>query len=655
MHARSLRAYAPALLASLMWVLAGCGRFGVVLTSAAPRADAGVVPSIDAGGGYRGDAALDASDDAASRDAGCPTLCVNEHGGASCSSGRCEVSCEIGYADCDGVAGNGCETSTTDEVSSCGGCERRCTTQHGTTSCVEGVCLPSCVAGISGDCDGDTLNGCEVALDDNAEACGSCSLRCSNPHGTTRCAAGVCMPVCDSGYSDCDGDPTNGCETVIATNPMHCGACNVGCDTSFQVCAAASCQVSTCPAGQGDCDAVASDCETELTSNVEACGFCDNVCSVSHGTPSCVAASCAIAACEPGFDDCDGLVTSGCEANLAGDPAHCGGCGQACANPHGTTSCAGGTCSPTCSVGWGNCDSVAQNGCETPFGTVANCNSCGNVCPNAMSGASAVCNAGVCGYQCNDLSGVYALRINAQASWDARGFVSAGGGQLQFWLRLTITQSGTTLSGTAALCDQFTPESRNSLTGERYLLDYPEAVFTPGAPAAAFSATLASLAPGAGLSSARTVHLLGTSMSDPLDGAWPSLTEVRNNQVDQDADGKVGMTSAFIDDATYNHVQTSGSIIAPRASHSYGAQRLRFSLGGALSACSGASGAATVQSFETRNIGCRLQSNADCDSSQYTHIDDNSVRYNITSASYTMTKLGDPGNTFTCAQVRVAL
>ncbi|MET0390423.1 MAG: hypothetical protein ABW321_30910 [Polyangiales bacterium] len=261
----------------------------------------------------------------------------------------------------------------------------------------------------------------------------------------------------------------------------------------------------------------------------------------------------------------------------------------------------------------------------------------------------------MCSYSCDGLSGVYALRINAQATWPAKPYVRAGSGQLQFWLRMTLTQSGTSLSGIAQLCDQTTPETRNSVTTDRYLLAYPSALFTPGAPAAAFTATLASQAPGAGLSSSTAAHTLGLTMADPLNGTWPALSTVRTDQVDHDADGKLGITTVFVDDASYNHVQTSGSLTAARASHSYGAQRLRFSLGGALTACSGASGAATVQSFDTRNIGCRLESNADCNSSQYTHVDNNAVVYSVTSATYSMTLLGSPGSTFTCAQVRAAL
>ena len=111
----------------------------------------------------------------------------------------------------------------------------------------------------------------------------------------------------------------------------------------------------------------------------------------------------------------------------------------------------------------------------------------------------------------------------------------------------------------------------------------------------------------------------------------------------------------FVDDGTYNHVQTDGTLFAARASHAYGAQRLRFSLGGALSGCAGASGTATVQSFDTQTIGCRLESGSDCNSSQYTHLYNNAVVHSIGSASYTMTRLGNTGSTFTCAQVRSAL
>jgi hypothetical protein len=144
-------------------------------------------------------------------------------------------------------------------------------------------------------------------------------------------------------------------------------------------------------------------------------------------------------------------------------------------------------------------------------------------------------------------------------------------------------------------------------------------------------------------------------MADPLKGSSPSLATARSNPVDHDADGQIGITVAFVDNSTYNYPQTAGTFFAARASHAYGVQRLRFSLGGALSGCSGASGTATVQSFDTRTIGCRLESGSNCNSSQYGHMNDNAIVHSISNASYTMTRLGGSGSSFTCAQVRAAL
>jgi hypothetical protein len=679
-----LRGHSSLLLYGTLCAIAACGRVGFDLVpvsdSGSARSDAGK-PGLDAGGtlpdaaadgaGLGGsdaslDGAVDGGSDAldgavadsgtdAAIDAGCATTCSNDHGTADCSTGQCQVSCEIGYADCDGTVQNGCETATTNDLMSCGACDLQCTTSLGSTACSQGICMPSCVPGTSGDCDGNVLNGCESDLRSDVQTCGSCGTVCTNANGTTSCVAGVCTPVCAAGFSDCDGNRINGCETRITTDPANCGGCGVKCDTSFQVCMNQTCQVSTCPQGRGDCDTNASDCETDLTRTVADCGFCNNTCATANGTPSCTNSTCGIASCSSGFANCDSNTANGCEVRLATNVSNCGSCGTACTNAHGSTSCAASTCTPTCSSGWGSCDSNARNGCETALDTLSNCGTCGNVCPNSMAGATAVCSSGICGYTCNALGGVYALRINAQTSWPATQYVRSGSGTVQFWLRVKVTQSGTALSGTAELCDQTTPETRNSVTSDRYLLDYPDALFTPGAPGATFNATLASLAPGAAVSSTRTAHLLGIGMTDPLNGAWPALSTARANSIDHDADGKLGITVNFVDDSTYNHAQTDGTLFAARASQAYGAQRLRFSLGGALSGCTGASGSATVQSFDTRTIGCRLESGQDCSSSQYTHLYDNTVVYSISSASYTMTRLGSTGSTFTCAQVRAAL
>jgi plastocyanin len=78
---------------------------------------------------------------------------------------------------------------------------------------------------------------------------------------------------------------------------------------------------------------------------------------------TCASGACGFA-CSSGFADCDGVATTGCEANLNSDPAHCGSCSVVCSASHGTPSCAVGSCRISCDRDYGNCDGNVTNGCE---------------------------------------------------------------------------------------------------------------------------------------------------------------------------------------------------------------------------------------------------------------------------------------------------
>jgi hypothetical protein len=272
-----------------------------------------------------------------------------------------------------------------------------------------------------------------------------------------------------------------------------------------------------------------------------------------------------------------------------------------------------------------------------------------------MANATPVCNAGICGYSCTNLAGVYALRLRMAVNWPATQFVASGSGTAERWLRITLGQSGTTVNGSVAICGATVPEFRNAVVSDRYLVQYPAAMFDAAIPSVPFSATLGSTDPGASLSSARSAILMGVNMGDPLNGSWPSVTQASASQVDHDSDGEIGITVTYANDGTYSYVQTAGTLLAARASESYTAERLRFALNGALTGCAGASGAANVQSLEIRALACRLSSGSDCDSSQNGHLEDNRPVYNVSSATYTMMRLANTGATVSCAQVRAAL
>ena len=75
-----------------------------------------------------------------------------------------------------------------------------------------------------------------------------------------------------------------------------------------------------------------------------------------------------------GFGNCDGLLTNGCERNLNTDLLNCGACGQACTPlPGASVSCTGGGCILLgCRPGFRDCDGDLSNGCEFQ----------GTICPN---------------------------------------------------------------------------------------------------------------------------------------------------------------------------------------------------------------------------------------------------------------------------------
>ena len=149
----------------------------------------------------------------------------------------------------------------------------RCDCKPGTTLCkipVEGssdlqsACIPSdhlkeCSVDDNGnmeltcedgwkDCNGDPTDGCETNLNTSVEHCGDCKNNCfettKGAFGQT-CNEGKCdYALCLSGYGDCNDDRTDGCEVDVLSNKEHCGACSKKCEGEY-------CNNSICYYGDG--------------------------------------------------------------------------------------------------------------------------------------------------------------------------------------------------------------------------------------------------------------------------------------------------------------------------------------------------------------------------------------------------------------------
>ncbi len=329
----------------------------------------------------------------------CGSKCAPANAVGSCVGGACKVtSCTGSFQDCDGIAANGCEADTTTNVANCGSCKNACSSLHGTPGCSGSACSITCAAGF-GNCDGNVSNGCEATTTNDASNCGTCGTACLAANGTASCVNSACIvSSCSSGFADCNGKYADGCEARLTTDAANCGTCGNICNSTNGTASCANSQCSiVCSAGYGNCDALASTgCEINLATSMQDCGTCGQACAPANATGACSGGACSITTCNTGFGNCNATVGDGCEANLTSDPNHCGTCTTVCSFTNAAAGCNSGVCViGTCNAGFANCDGSSANGCEVNLTSDPNhCNSCSTVC--AYTNASATCNSGAC-------------------------------------------------------------------------------------------------------------------------------------------------------------------------------------------------------------------------------------------------------------------
>lgn len=353
----------------------------------------------------------------------CKNACSLPNANPKCVSvappviGACEIdSCHAGWADCDTAQPNhhatGCETNISNDLGNCGACNNACTApSNGIPFCNGGQCDFVCQTPYF-KCNG----ACHPPNNNDPNNCGACGNQCQAPAGgTPTCAGGVCDFVCNAPLTRCG----NACVNT-ATHQSHCGGCNQPCSAptgGSVACQGGTC-VGSCPSPQIICGTA---CVNPQTSNSH-CGGCNQPCSnertcqagsckcptaqPTECPSSCEPQCCPGASCSPPTGGtCLGNGTCGCGGGLTNcggtcvntdtSPMHCGACGTACTNPHGTTSCVAGACTPVCAAGWGDCNGNPNDGCGTNTNTDSlNCGTCGTVCNNVKQGMT--CQNGTC-------------------------------------------------------------------------------------------------------------------------------------------------------------------------------------------------------------------------------------------------------------------
>ncbi len=435
-------------------------------TGDASKVDVADVPSCPAGSTLCDGACVDTRSSLAHCGA-CGAACAPTGAVGACVMGACTVaSCNAGLADCNTMAADGCEVDLNMSAANCGRCGSACTFANATGACTAGTCgVGACNTGF-GNCDADPSNGCETDLNTTVGACGACGTSCTLAHATAGCTAGACsVASCDTGFGNCDAMAATGCETPLNTN-ANCGACGTACAVGTR-CSGGTC-VSSCPAGTTFCPDL--NICVNTSSDLSHCGACGNACpSPANSAATCSGGACGLT-CTAGFGDCDAMPGNGCETNLNTAATACGACGRACALTNAVAGCAAGACVvASCTAGSGDCDGNPANGCETDLDTTASaCGACGSTCnvPNATAGCAAgrcvvaSCNAGSADCDANAVNGCE-TPTTTNTNCGACGVVCAAGTRCANGSCQSSCPTGTTYCPATGVCADFQTDASN--------------------------------------------------------------------------------------------------------------------------------------------------------------------------------------------------
>jgi len=246
------------------------------------------------------------------------------------------------------TAANQCTSQATKCAGPCWECGKGCADKGTCTKTLcNGQCVAACPSGrvLNAQCQcvcaSGTLCGSTcVDTQTDAHNCGTCSTNCTalSHAAQSTCSGGACQLVCDQGYANCDGNPSNGCETDITTT-TNCGTCGVACRDD-ETCQSGSCQ---CPDGTKACSGTC----TTIGTNTN-CSDCNDVCGAAKScqSGSCQCEAAGYTSCTPG-GSCEPIPSGRCyyfliDRYVEWDASYCGCKGADGCHPGGGNGSGGG-------------------------------------------------------------------------------------------------------------------------------------------------------------------------------------------------------------------------------------------------------------------------------------------------------------------------
>lgn len=117
-------------------------------------------------------------------------------------------------------------------------------------------------------------------------------------------------------------------------------------------------------------------------------------CAPPHAKAKCgVNGECSLDGCLGTWRDCDHDPMTGCETDVAHDPRNCETCGHMCDKPaNGIAGCSNKQCViGGCNPGWENCNGDDSDGCEHQIWTDLECMTCDLACTEGTHCVQGVC------------------------------------------------------------------------------------------------------------------------------------------------------------------------------------------------------------------------------------------------------------------------
>jgi RHS repeat-associated protein len=288
-------------------------------------------------------------------------------GTTTCTDGSETASCTPGTASSNDTSCNGIDDNCNGAVdedyasveTSCGLGACRST---GTTSCAAGATIDSCLAGqpaVHDDTCNDVDDDCDGVFDEEfAGHVTSCGVGACGSAGATSCVRGVIIDSCSAGLpgtndTSCNGiddDCDSSTDEAFVSETITCGAgaCAASGTTSCtQGQVVSSCTPGTAASNDSVCNAIDDDCngavDEDFAAAASSCGV--GVCA-SAGTTACVAGmvtdSCRPRTGAPNDPTCDGRDDD-CSGTADEDyVSYPTSCGEGACSANGASSCVGG-------------------------------------------------------------------------------------------------------------------------------------------------------------------------------------------------------------------------------------------------------------------------------------------------------------------------